>query len=168
MGVFGTTMAETFKEGKAKIEAFLTHNLASVLPELCSERLLSKQEELDVSLTGPSRRAHTVTKMLESKITNQPELFGNLMKILQSFKFDEGPGASNDDSDLPHGMTILTDDHETIHDSQHITYPQRSSLLIHAGATRRRTHRVGTSRHQNLCIQHIRFHLKPIRVLVIL
>ena len=32
-----------------------------------------------------------MTKILESKSTNQPELFGNLM---QSFIFDEGPGAS--------------------------------------------------------------------------
>ena len=104
----------TFWESKAKIEAFLTktRNLTSVLSELCSEKFLSKQEELEVSLTGQSRRAFTVTKILENKITSQPNLFVNLMKILQSHKFEEGGEADDDpdDTDLPLGMTILTDE----------------------------------------------------------
>ena len=101
----------SFKDSKEKIEAFLAKptNLASVLPELCSKRLISQQEKLEVSLTGPSRRAHTVTKILENKITSQPKLFVNLMKILQSHKFEEGGEADSDhdDSDLPPGMTAI-------------------------------------------------------------
>jgi isocitrate dehydrogenase kinase/phosphatase len=99
----------SFRESKEKIEAFLANprNLASILPELYSKRFLSQQEELEISSTGPSRKAHTVTKLLENKIASQPELFVNLMKILQSHKFEEGGEAydDHDDSDLPLGMT---------------------------------------------------------------
>ena len=110
----GATMT-SFRESKAKIEAFLTkpRNLASVLPELCSGRFLSEQEESEVSLTGPTRRAHTVTKILENKITTQPKLFANLIKILQSHKFEEDGKIEDDhdDSVLPLGITtILTDE----------------------------------------------------------
>ena len=106
----------SFKESKEKIEAFLAkpRNLNSVLPELCSKRLISQQENLEVSFTGPSRRAHTVTKILEHKITSQPKLFVDLMKILQSHKFEEGGEADGDhddsDIDLPPGMTIIDTD----------------------------------------------------------
>lgn len=104
----------SFKENKEKIEAFLVKpwNLASVLPELCSERLISQQEKLEINLTGPSRRAHTVTKILEHKITRKPELFIDLMEILQYHKFEEGGEADSDydDSDLPPGMTIIDTD----------------------------------------------------------
>ena len=71
-----------FEESKAKIEAFLTkpRNLASILPQLCSEGFLSKQEELEVSLTGPSRRAHTVTKILENKNNKSTQAIHELNK----------------------------------------------------------------------------------------
>jgi hypothetical protein len=104
----------SFRESKEKIAAFLTNprNLASVLPELYSKRFLSRQEELEISLTGPNRKAHTVTKILEKRITSQPELFVNLMKILQSHKFEEGGEVDDDhdDSDLPLGMTTIDTD----------------------------------------------------------
>jgi hypothetical protein len=36
-----------------------------------------------------------------------PALKSNLMKILQAHKFEEGGEADDDDSELPHGMTII-------------------------------------------------------------
>ena len=130
----------SFRESKAKIEAFLTNprNLASILPDLCSERFLSKQEELEVSLTGQSRRAHTVTKILENKITSQPKLFVNLKKILQSHKFEEGgeTDTDHDDSDLPLGMTTVLMDETSFPYTEKYISLQKSSLSADAEATK--------------------------------
>lgn len=142
----------TFRESKAKIEAFLTKpgNLASVLPDLCSERFLSKQEELEVSLTGSSRRAHVVTKILENKITSQPRLFVELLEILQSHKFEKGGEADDDhgDSDLPLGMTIITDElaYSKLEDVSRI---QMSSLPTDVEATKEQSQTADTSRQQS-------------------
>jgi hypothetical protein len=89
-------MAAVFKKNKAKIEAyFAKQDLGTIITELRSEHLISKTEERKINSTKSSKRAHTLTKILESKIVNNPDLFPNLREFLGSFiDFSESPQPS--------------------------------------------------------------------------
>jgi hypothetical protein len=86
-------MAAVFKKNKAKIEAyFAKQDLAAIIPKLRLEDLISKTEEHEINLIESSKRAHTLTKILESKIVNNPDLFQNLKQFLGSIEdFNESP-----------------------------------------------------------------------------
>lgn len=87
-------MAAVFKKNKAKIEAyFAKQDLAAIIPELRLEDLISKTEEDEINSTELSKRAHTLTMILESKIVNNLDLFQNLKQFLgSSFEdFSESP-----------------------------------------------------------------------------
>ena len=90
---FPEEMAAVFKKNKAKIEAyFAKQDLVAIIPELRLENLISNAEEREINSTESSKRAHTLTKILESKIVNNPDLFQNLKQILGSFEdFSESP-----------------------------------------------------------------------------
>ena len=80
-------MAELFKKNKAEIETyFAKQDLAGIVSELCLENLISNAEKYEINSTEPSKRAHTLTKILESKIVNNPDLFQNLKQFLGSFE----------------------------------------------------------------------------------
>ena len=87
-------MAALFKKNKAKIEAYFSkQDLAAIIPELRLEHLISSTEEHEINSTESTKRAHTLTKILESKIVNNPDLFQNLKQFLgSSFEdFSETP-----------------------------------------------------------------------------
>jgi hypothetical protein len=87
-------MAAVFKKNKAEIEAyFAKQDLAAIIPELRLEDLISNAEELEINSTELSKRAHTLTTILESKIVNNPGLFQNLKQFLGSLlkDFSESP-----------------------------------------------------------------------------
>ena len=87
-------MAAVFKRNKAKIEAYFSkQDLAAIIPELRLEYLISSTEEHEINSTESTKRAHTLTKILESKIVNNPDLFQNLKQFLgSSFEdFSETP-----------------------------------------------------------------------------
>lgn len=95
-------MATPFERNKAKIEAFLESNLTTILPHLCSEGLISPTEDEEIEHTPHSRKAHTLTKILESKIANTPEIYVTLKKVL---KIREGEIEDMEDK-LPHTIPI--------------------------------------------------------------
>ena len=92
-------MAAVFKKNEEKIEAyFAKQDLATLIPELRLERLISNTEEHEINSTESSKRAHTLTKILESKIVNNPDLFQNLKQFLgpsfEDFSESQQPGTS--------------------------------------------------------------------------
>ena len=84
-------MAATLKKYKSKIEAyFAEQDLDAIIPELHFKHLISNAEAHEINSTEIDKRAHTLTKILESKIVNNPDLFMSLKQVLsRSFKFDE-------------------------------------------------------------------------------
>ena len=105
-------MAAVFKKNKAKIEAyFAKQDLAAIIAELQLEHLISKPEEQEINSTVLNKRAHTLTKILESKIVNNPDVFQDLKQVLGSFKFEEDTDESSQPE--PSTMTVISPAGET-------------------------------------------------------
>ena len=108
-------MAALFKKNKEKIEAyFAKQDLAAIISELRLEHLISSSEEHEINSTKSTKRAHTLTKILESKIVNNPDLFQNLKQFLgSSFEdFSETPQPETST------MIVLSSDGEPLGISQ--------------------------------------------------
>ena len=58
-----------------------------------------------------NKRAHTLTKILESKIVNNPDVFQDLKQVLGSFKFEEDTDESSQPE--PSTMTVISPAGET-------------------------------------------------------
>ena len=93
-------MAAVFKQNKAKVEAyFAKQDLAAILPKLRSKHLISTIEEDRINSAESSKRANTLTNILERKIVNNPDLLQNLKQFL-------GPSLNFEDFSQLQAITI--------------------------------------------------------------
>lgn len=108
-------MAAVFKKNRAEIEAYLAkQDWDTIISELRLKHLISNTEEDEINSTESSKRVHTLTKILESKIVNNPDLVQNLKQFLgPSFEdFSE-----NQQSELSTAV-VPSSDGESSRDSQ--------------------------------------------------
>lgn len=126
-------MAASFKRNKEKIEAFLEKNLVTVLPHLRSERLISPIEEKEIEDAASTKKAHTLTKILESRITNHPEIYVTVKQVLSTFNYRE-----EENKDESPQTIILADSHSLPGSTER--QPQSAVLLHHTEHSLRQVH----------------------------